>query len=212
MPENEKHAHDVFINCPFDEEYEPLFEAINFVIAACGYSPRCALEEDDGADIRLTKLCRIIEECPRSVHDLSKTQLNEAGLPRFNMPFELGLMMGAKYFGKKSFRKKSALIMVGEPFKMPAYLSDLGGNDPAAHKGHVTKVIELVRRYLHCRPEGAPLPRAEHIHEALKSFKVELPSMARERSIKPHELGAFKDYRTYAHFVAAFLGVNPLID
>ena len=26
----------VFINCPFDEEYVPIFRAIVFIVAACG--------------------------------------------------------------------------------------------------------------------------------------------------------------------------------
>ena len=161
---------DVFINCPFDASFKPLFEAIHFAIAACGYSPRCALEEDDGADIRFNKLCRIVAECPRSVHDLSRIQLSDVGLPRFNMPFELGLMMGAKHFGGKKHKDKTALIMVAEPYKMPAYLSDLSGSDPSPHHGKPPVAIDRVRRYLHRRPQGAPLPGAEHINEALLRF------------------------------------------
>jgi hypothetical protein len=205
------HELDVFINCPFDESFKPLFEAIHFAICACGYSPRCALEESDGSDIRFNKLCRIVSECPRSVHDLSRIQLNDEGLPRFNMPFELGLMMGAKQFGGKKHRDKTALIMVSERYRMPAYLSDLSGSDPSAHHGRLTLVIENVRRYLHSRPLGAPLPGAQHINDALRSFQSKLPEMAKELRIKLHEVDAFGDYRTYAHFVAAFLSNDPVL-
>lgn len=205
------HELDVFINCPFDESYKRLFEAIHFAVCACGYSPRCALEEDDGSDIRFNKLCRIVAECPRSVHDLSRIQLNDEGLPRFNMPFELGLMMGAKHFGGRKHNGKTALIMVSEPYRMPAYLSDLSGSDPSPHHGNPTTAIDKVRRYLHSRPLGAPLPGTQHINDALESFQLALPEMTRELSIKHHEIDSFDDYRTYAHFVAAFLISNPVL-
>jgi hypothetical protein len=57
---------DVFINCPFDAEYRPAFEALIFAITASGYQVRCALEEDNSADIRHEKLCRLIRESDRS--------------------------------------------------------------------------------------------------------------------------------------------------
>jgi hypothetical protein len=28
---------DVFINCPFDDAYQPLFDAIIYVVIVCGY-------------------------------------------------------------------------------------------------------------------------------------------------------------------------------
>ena len=205
------HELDVFINCPFDENFKPLFEAIHFAIAACGYAPRCALEDDDGSNLRFNKLCRIVSECPRSVHDLSRVQLSDEGLPRFNMPFELGLMMGAKYLGGKKHKSKTALIMIAEPYRMPAYLSDLSGNDPSPHHGLPDVAIDKVRRYLHNRWLGAPLPGTQHINEALGSFKSALPGMANELRIKHDEVDAFSDYRTYAHFVAAFLSNNPVV-
>jgi hypothetical protein len=62
---------DVFVNCPFDSEYRPAFEALIFTITASGYNVRCALEEDDSANIRHDKLCRLIRESDRSIHDLS---------------------------------------------------------------------------------------------------------------------------------------------
>ncbi len=30
----------VFINCPFDDEYDPIFRAIIFTVAVCGLVPR----------------------------------------------------------------------------------------------------------------------------------------------------------------------------
>ena len=47
-----KYDKRVFINCPFDAQYKPLFEAIVFAIHACGLRPRCALEIDDASEVR----------------------------------------------------------------------------------------------------------------------------------------------------------------
>ena len=34
---------NVFINCPFDGEYQPLFRALVFAVQICGFVPRSAL-------------------------------------------------------------------------------------------------------------------------------------------------------------------------
>lgn len=203
---------DVFLNCPFDEEYRELFAAIVFTVAACGYRLRCALEENDAGDVRLEKLCRLIGQSPRSIHDLSRVQANADGLPRFNMPFELGLVIGAKKFGSKSHRTKTALIMVREPFKLPAYMSDLGGNDPGAHKNKVEEVIKLVRGYLQTRAgTTTPLPGARVLQTAFSDFQTELPRIAAAGQIDSDEVDVLKAYRDYAYFVTAYLRESPVI-
>ena len=53
----------VFVNCPFDAEYEPIFHAIVFAIHDCGYVARCALEADDSGDVRIEKILAIIDQC-----------------------------------------------------------------------------------------------------------------------------------------------------
>jgi hypothetical protein len=50
---------DVFINCPFDEDYRACFEALLFAVCASGYKVRCALEDADTAIIHFEKLRRI---------------------------------------------------------------------------------------------------------------------------------------------------------
>jgi hypothetical protein len=32
---------NVFINCPFDEQYKPLFEALVFAVFDCGFRALC---------------------------------------------------------------------------------------------------------------------------------------------------------------------------
>jgi hypothetical protein len=88
----------VFINCPFDEEFTPVFYAIVFAVYRCGFRPRSALEEDNGLNNRLGKIEKLIGECQFGIHDISRTESNSKALPRFNMPFELGIFWGAEKF------------------------------------------------------------------------------------------------------------------
>jgi hypothetical protein len=95
-------ARDVFINCPFDDDFAPGFRALVFGVIACGYRVRCAREVDDAAETRIEKLYRIIEQSRYGIHDISRTELDEASqLPRFNMPLELGMFLGAKGSAEK---------------------------------------------------------------------------------------------------------------
>src|SRR3954465_12360958 len=57
------YGNSVFVNCPFDGSYTPLFEAMVFTIFDCGFRARCALEIDDSGQIRIEKIFNIIAEC-----------------------------------------------------------------------------------------------------------------------------------------------------
>ena len=78
--------------------------------AVAGYfTPRSALELDDGSVVRIEKILNIIGDCKFAVHDLSRTELDPTTqLPRFNMPLELGIFLGAKRFGDAEQNKKNA--------------------------------------------------------------------------------------------------------
>ena len=105
-----KYNENVFINCPFDTAYKQLFDAIVFAIFDCGFVARCALEEDDGSQIRVQKIYDIISQCRLGIHDLSRVEISRSTkLPRFNMPLELGVFLGAKHFGTQGQKKKSCL-------------------------------------------------------------------------------------------------------
>ncbi|NJM55633.1 MAG: hypothetical protein HC841_06730 [Verrucomicrobiae bacterium] len=181
-----------------------MFEAIVFTVAACGYRPRCALEEDD-SDIRMDKLHRLIRESGHSIHDLSRTEVQTGELPRFNMPFELGMAVGLRRFGTGSFKKHTIKIMVAEPYKLPAYLSDLGGNDPSAHHNNPENVIGIVCTYLHTAPNGVILEGPKRYSAAYRDFKSKLPIIVRGVGFEPEEVQAFANYRTFYWCVVEYL-------
>lgn len=121
---------DVFINCPFDPDFTEVFRALVFCIYACQFRPRSAFELDDCGQLRLEKLYGLIEQCRYGIHDLSRTELDAANkLPRFNMPLELGLFLGAKRYGNAGQRLKRALILDIERRRYQKFISDLAGMD-----------------------------------------------------------------------------------
>ena len=92
----------VFINCPFDSQYRAIFYALVFAVHDCGYVARCALEVDDSGLVRIQKIEQIIADCRFGIHDISRVEPDpQTQLPRFNMPLELGLFLGARRYGNK---------------------------------------------------------------------------------------------------------------
>ncbi len=108
---------NVFINCPFDEPYLPLFRALVFAVFECGLIPRCAQEIYDAGQVRIEKIASLIRDCRWGIHDISRTDLNPRGLPRFNMPLELGLFLGAARFGSGPQTRKSCLVLDRERYR-----------------------------------------------------------------------------------------------
>src|SRR5882757_9675720 len=105
---------NVFINCPFDQEYKPLFEAIVFTVQIAGFRPRCAREASNAGQVRIEKILEIISECKYGIHDICRT---EPLPPRFNMPLELGLDLGCKRFGTARQRSKRLLVLDRTPHR-----------------------------------------------------------------------------------------------
>jgi hypothetical protein len=143
----------VFINCPFDKQYQPIFDAIVFRVVACGFEPRCTLELTDAGEVRIENIYRLIARCNHSIHDISRTEVEDQSyrLPRFNMPLELGIFLGAKRFGGRSSHKR-CLIMDRAPYRYKRFISDIGGQDIKAHYMRPMNAIRHVRDWLQSAP------------------------------------------------------------
>lgn len=184
----------VFINCPFDAEYQPLFEAVVFCVTACGFLPRCTLEETDGAVVRIDTIYKLIRQCNHGIHDISRTEVKGQPyeLPRFNMPLELGIFLGAKKFGRHS-GKKRCLVMDRAPYRFKRFISDISGQDIKAHGKRPCAVIRQVRNWLQAAPGKAALPGGNRIWEKYLQFRRELPIIADEAELDSRQL-TFIDY------------------
>lgn len=180
---------NVFINCPFSVDYQAHFRAIIFTVVRSGFTPRCARESDDGGEVRLDKICRIIRECPYSVHDISKTELDaDSGLPRFNIPFELGLFLGAKRFGGRSLGRKKTLIFDKDPYCYQSYISDIAGQDIHEHKGEVDQLIRELTAWLRNEVRDPKVPGGFAIAAEFKKFRGDLPAIAGDMQLQVSEL------------------------
>ncbi len=158
----------VFINAPFDAEYQPLFEAMVFAVIDGGFIPRCTLEDLDGGEVRLDKLTKLIRACELGVHDISCTELDSKNkLPRFNMPFELGLFIGAHRFGR---RAKRCLILDREEYRYQKFLSDIGGQDPRNHGSNARGIIVAIRNWLAPITPAVRIPGGGEIHRRFLAF------------------------------------------
>ncbi len=155
MPE---YNDSIFVNCPFDPDYTPILRAIIFTIYRCGFFPITALAEDNGLDYRLDKIEKLIENCKYGVHDLSRTELNAHGLPRFNMPFELGIFFGAKKFGIEKQKNKVAIILDSDAHRYTEFITDLRGVDIKAHNNNADIAIREIRDSLRNASRRATIP------------------------------------------------------
>jgi len=184
---------DVFINCPFTADYQNHFQATVFTVVRSGFTPRCARESDDGGEVRFEKICRIISGCPYAVHDISKTEPDaDSGLPRFNMPFELGLFLGAKRFGGRPHRQKKSLIFDRAPFRYQSFISDISGQDIHPHNGEVDQLIRELATWLRDQARDPKVPGGIAVADEYSKFKVDLPSIAADMQLQLSEL-TFKD-------------------
>jgi hypothetical protein len=146
----------VFVNCPFDEEYAHILQAVAFCIVYLGFFPRFAPENADNAAARLDRITELIRGSKFGVHDLSRcksTQPDE--YVRMNMPFELGLDYACRRFGGAPLSQKRILVLEHNRYDYQRALSDISGWDIHWHEGDHERAVRHVRSWLIAQA-GAP--------------------------------------------------------
>ena len=185
---------NVFINCPFDPAYKPLFDTMVFAVHDCGFIPRCALEEDDASQVRIEKIYEIIADCRYGIHDISRIELDEpSGFPRFNMPLELGIFLGAKKFGSEAQRGKKCLILDREPYRYQKFMSDIAGQDIQSHNNAPEEIVKGVRNWLRTASRHRTIPSGDIIWERYQNFMQDLPEMTQIWQLDANNL-IYNDY------------------
>ena len=196
------YASNVVINCPFDEEYSPIRDAIIFAIFDCGFVPRCALEEDDGGNVRFEKIKHLISISKFGLHDISQTELDqESNLPRFNMPLELGVFIGATKFGVTHHRKKNTLILDKEQYRYQVFMSDIAGQDIRSHNDNPSQAILHIRNWLNTASGRKTIPGGAAINERYERFRTDIPAICTELQLEVQEV----TYNDYCNFVSDWL-------
>lgn len=197
---------NIFVNCPFDDDYLSLFNALVFAIHDLGFRARCARELGNGAKNRLAEIQRIIADCRHGVHDVSRTTLDTTtGLPRFNMPLELGLFLGCQKFGGAEQRRKVCLVLDTEKYRYQKFISDIAGQDICAHGGSQQGIIREVRNWLATASKRPGLPGGNEIWDRFRGFDEDMPLICSKLKTTPEQL-VFVDYQ---YVVTDWLLKNP---
>lgn len=202
-----RYEDSVFINCPFDTEYGALLDALVFAVHDCGFVARCAQEIRDTSQVRIDKIVEIIEQCKFGIHDISRTEPDpKTRLPRFNMPLELGIFLGAKRFGDRRQRRKVCLVLDKERYRYQKFCSDIAGQDPAAHNNDPAAATIVVRDWLRTHTRFG-IPSGSKIVERYAQFRKALPIMCKKANLDHRKL-IFNDY---AALVVEWLKENSLV-
>lgn len=134
----------VFINCPYDDDYSNFFRIIIFFCYYFNCEPHFASETSD-ASSRIGRIIKLIKNCNYSIHDISRVSISSmTSLPRFNMPFELGLDIMCR---DGTGLDNKILILDGHDRDYEKCLSDLKGSDILAHSNNEEKLANLLRTF-----------------------------------------------------------------
>lgn len=181
----------VFINCPFDDEYAPILQAILFSVVRLGFEPRLATERSDAGETRLDKIRELIETSKYSIHDLSRCQAREKGeVFRLNMPFELGIDWGCRQYFGKGRDEKRFLILEEKRYRYQAALSDISGCDIESHGARFDIAMKKVRYWLRqqtgCAAPGPALLEQEYVDFSEWEFETKLAEGYSEDDIREY--------------------------
>jgi hypothetical protein len=156
-----------FLNIPYDRKFETLYLA--FIAGLCGFGliPRATLEIP-GSQRRLDRIFELIDECTYSFHDISRVELDRRPphpAPRFNMPFELGLVVA---WAKGRRPGHQWFVFEAVPHRLKKSLSDLDGTDPYIHRGKPDGVLSEIRNALTRSRHRPALVELRSIYDDLK--------------------------------------------
>lgn len=174
-------AKAVFINCPFDADFEPTFDAILFSTVCCGLMPRSALESGSVAVPRMERIVQAIFSSKYSIHDLSRCRgEGSEQLARFNMPLELGIAMARRFMPRRAAQQHDWLLLVPEGHAYLKFVSDLAGFDPLRYDGKTESVVPTVVSWLATRPDVVRTATPKEVLSALPEFQFEKTRLRRD--------------------------------
>lgn len=174
MPSPRRPPAKVFLNIPYDHEFQNLCLAYICGICAFGFVPRATLEIP-GSERRLDRIFSLIRSCRFSIHDLSRVELDKTPprTPRFNMPFELGLAVAWERLGAK---KHTWYVFEAKAHRLSKSLSDLDGTDAYVHGGSMGGIFREISNAF-VRPGRQP--SVQKMREIYRGVASGLPDILR---------------------------------
>jgi hypothetical protein len=164
-------AKSVFLNCPFDDDYRPIMDAIIFTIVCCGFHPRSALENSGVSVPRMERIAHCVLSSRYSIHDLSRcTGEGDRNLARFNMPLELGIAIGQSLRPAGDIDRHDWMLLIPETHPYVEFVSDLAGYDPKRYKNSPETAVTPVMAWLLSLPGGIGGLRPSQVLDHLPRF------------------------------------------
>lgn len=180
---------NVFINCPFDPDFKVLLRPLLFTVIYLGFEPKLS-ETKSSATIRINQIKEYIKESKYSIHDLSRSQpLKRNDLPRFNMPYELGMDVGCAEFGGKKYREKKILILEKEKYHYHKVISDIAGQDIENHNDDPQLLVRKIRNWFSVIAEVQEYPSGNEIWIAYNQFYDDLYSELLSKQYTIQDIG-----------------------
>jgi hypothetical protein len=181
-------SRSVFINCPFDPEYEPLRDALLLTVVACGFVPRSALESGRVSASRMQRIFQAIYTSKYSIHDLSRCQGEGAEfLARFNMPLELGIAMARRYAGHDG-NDHDWMVLVPTHAPYARFVSDLAGFDLLPYDGKEESIVREVMKWLMTHSEALSSINPSQVIARLAAFREKKAKLKAEWGQIPWDL------------------------
>lgn len=179
-----KRVQSVFLNIPYDAQFEELYLAYIVGLTQLGLKINATLAVPN--QDRLKRIVGLIEKSDVSIHDLSRIE-SSSGIPRFNMPLELGLALFRSHITRGRHR---VFVFEKKAYRVQRSTSDVNGIDPQIHKGRPKGVMAGLRNIFH-QSDGTTVPEMLSSYRAVKRKLPELRRNAGSRSL--FEAAVFKE-------------------
>jgi hypothetical protein len=136
---------------------------------------------------RLETIIGLIEESDFSIHDLSRIELSK-GIPRFNMPLELGL---ALYRSRVTRGRHRVYVFERKAYRAQRSTSDINVIDPKIHNGTAKGVMAGLRNIFRQPGDVTTVPEMLISYRAVRKRLPQLRLNAGGKSL--FEASVFQD-------------------
>jgi len=175
----------VFLNIPYDKGFEELYLAYIVGLTQLGLRVNATIAVPNQG--RLETIIGLIGESNFSIHDLSRIQPSK-GIPRFNMPVELGLALYHSHVTKGMHR---VYVFESKPYRAQRSTSDINGIDPQIHNGTAKGVMAGLRNIFRQPGDVTTVPEMLISYRAVREKLPELRLNAGGKSL--FEASVFHD-------------------
>ncbi len=180
----------VFLNIPYDYGFEDLYLAYVVGLTQLGLRVNATVAVPNQG--RLETIIGLIEESSFSIHDLSRIELSK-GIPRFNMPVELGL---ALYRSHVTRGKHRVYVFESKTYRAQLSTSDINGIDPQIHNGTAKGVMAGLRNIFRQPGNVTTVPEMLISYRAVRKRLPELRLNAGGKSL--FQASVFQDLIAFA--------------